>query len=101
MISLSHLCLPGLRLTDGLPSLIFPFRGLQYLRIHIAFAPRFANQPLKWMKIDTESKLGQLMVEVRRHWQGIVFPHVEYLETNRPYNIQVNQVEEPEIPIEF
>jgi hypothetical protein len=79
------------------PPLIFPFKELQYLHIHVAFAPRFADQPMKGMKIDTDSERGQfkLMVEVRRHWQGIVFPHVEYLETDRHYK------EMEEIPIEF
>lgn len=35
------------------------------------------------------------MAEVGKHWQGIVFPHVEYLKTDRPYD------EMDEIPIEF
>jgi hypothetical protein len=94
--SLTHLSLPDLELSDGPPpSLIFPFRELQYLHIHVTFAPRFADQPLKEMKIDTESDPGQLMVEVRQHWQGIVFPHVEDLETDR------SCVEMDDIPIEI
>jgi hypothetical protein len=93
--SLTHLSLPDLLLPDGPPPHIFPFQELQYLHINIAFAPRFANQPLKKMKIDTESKPGQLMVEVRQLWQGIIFPHVEHLETDRPYD------ELDKIPIEF
>ena len=70
--SLTHLSLPRL-LPNSSPSFIFSFRELQYLHIHVAFAPRFADQPLKEMVIDTESKPGQLMEEVREHWQGIVF----------------------------
>ena len=35
------------------------------------------------------------MVEVRQHWQGTVFPHVEYLETDR------TSYEMKEIPIKF
>ena len=96
--SLTHLSLPNLKLRDGPPpSLIFPFQGLQYLHIHIAFTPRFANQPLKEMKIDTESGQGQAMIEVvvRQHWQGIVFPYVEYLDTDRPYS------EIGDIPMKF
>ena len=94
--SLTHLSLPHLELSDGPPhSLIFSFQELQYLHIHIAFAPRFADQPLKKMKIDTESGAGQLMVEVRQLWQGITFPHVEHLETDRAYD-ELNK-----IPIEF
>ena len=93
--SLTHLSLPNLQLPDGPLSLIFSFQELQYLHIHIAFAPRFANQPLKKMKIDTDSEPGQLMVEVRQFWQGITFPHVEHLETDRLYD------ELDRIPIEF
>jgi hypothetical protein len=97
MTSLAHLSLPNLRLPHGRPSesLNFPFQELTYLHIHVAFTPRFANQPLKMMKIDTESGVGQLMVEVRQHWQGIVFPHVECLEIDRPND------ELEKIPIEF
>ena len=91
--SLTRLCLPDLKLSDEPPSLIFSFQELQYLHIHVAFAPRFANQPLKKMKIDSE--LGKLMVEVRQHWQGIVFPYVERLEADRLYD------ELDEIPFEF
>jgi hypothetical protein len=92
--SLTHLSLPGLQLTDGPPSsLIFAFQELKYLYIHIAFTPHFANQPLKKLKIDTEGDI--LMVEVRRHWQGIVFPHVECLETGQQYD------ELDKIPTEF
>jgi len=47
------------------------------------------------MRIDTQSEPDGLMVEVRRRWQGTVFPHVEYLETDRPYG------ELDGIPIEF
>jgi hypothetical protein len=100
--SLTHLSLQdlGLPVPDGPPpSLIFSFQELQYLHIHVALAPRFADQPMKVMKINTETRIEQghsnLMVEVRQHWQGIVFPHVEYLETDRWY------VEMEEIPIEF
>ena len=32
---------------------------------------------------------------MRRHWKGIVFPHVEYLVINKSYE------ESDEIPIEF
>jgi hypothetical protein len=98
--SLTHLSLP-IRFGDGLshhvpPSLMtFPFQELQYLHIHVAFAPRFADKPLKKMKINTDRKPGQAMVEVRQHWQGIVFPHVEYLEIDRLYD------ELDKIPIEF
>lgn len=84
--SLTHLSLPNLRLTDnGLSSessLIFRFPELQYLHIHIALAPRFADQPMKSMKIITERSSDQLMAEVCQHWQGVVFP-VEYLETDQ------------------
>ena len=93
--SLTHLSLPYLGLSDGPPSLIFPLQELQYLHIHVAFAPRFADQPMKKMIIYTESETGQVMVEVRQHWQGIVFPHVEYLEVDR------FDEELEEIPIEF
>ena len=94
MTSLTHLSLPNIQLSNGPPSLI-SFRELQYLHIHVAFAPRFANQPLKEMIIDTESEPGKVMEEVRQHWQGTVFPHVEYLETDR------RRDELNEIPIEF
>jgi hypothetical protein len=65
--SLTHLSLPNLQLLDDFPSIIFPFRELQYLYIHVAFASRFADQPLKKMKIDTQSQsgLGHVMVEVK------------------------------------
>ena len=95
--SLTHLSLPSLQPSDDFPPLIFPFRELQYLHIHVAFAPRFADQPLKKMRIDTQSEPGELMAEVRQHWQGTVFPHVEYLETDR----LVSYRELDEIPIEF
>jgi hypothetical protein len=100
--SLTHLSLQDLELPvpDGLtPSLIFPFQELQYLHVHVALAPRFADQPMKVMKINTETQSERghlnLMVEVRQHWQGIVFPHVEYLEMDRWYDKM------EEIPIEF
>ena len=94
--SLTHLSLPSLKLQEGPPaSLIFPFQGLQYLYIHVGFAPLFANQPLKEMNIYTESGTGQTMEEVNQHWHGVVFPHVEYLVTDRSYE------EMAEIPIEF
>jgi hypothetical protein len=38
------------------PPLIFPFQELQYIHIHVALAPRFADQLLKEIKIDTESE---------------------------------------------
>ena len=90
MTSLTHLSLPDLLvLSDRAPRLIFTFQELQkYLHIHVAFAPHFADQPLKVLKIDTESEpdvIVQLEPEVRQHWQGTVFPLVEYLETDRPY----------------
>jgi hypothetical protein len=98
MTSLTHLSLQHLELSDGPPpSLVFSFQNLQYLHIHVALAPRFADQPMKKLEIDTETKHedGKAMEEVRQHWQGIVFPHVEYLETDRPlYELE-------EIPIEF
>ena len=94
--SLTHLSLPNLTLQEAPPtSLVFPFQELQYLHIHVAFAPRFANQPLKILKIDTESKPGKAMVEVRKYWKGVVFPQVEYLMTDRSYE------EMGEIPIGF
>ena len=95
--SLTHLSIPlaTLELLEDLPPLIFPSQELQYLHIHVALAPLFANQPLKKLKIDTKSESGQLMVEVRQHWQGIVFPHVKCLATDRPYD-ELNK-----IPIEF
>ena len=92
--SLTHLSLPYLQLSDDLPPFFFPFQNLQYLHIHVAIAPRFADQPLKEMRIETQS---ELMAEVRQHWQGVVFPHVEYLETDR----LVWYGELDEIPIEF
>jgi hypothetical protein len=83
--SLTHLSLPKggcyLDLPDGSPPPIFCLPEIQYLHIHVALAPHFANQPMKEMKIDTESK--PVMEEVRQHWQGIVFPHVEHLKTDR------------------
>ena len=97
MTSLTHLSLPDLQLSECPPSLIFAFQELQYLRIHVAFAPRFANQPLKELRIDTECERGGAMMEVRRHWQGTVtvFSHVEYLKADILYE-ELN-----EIPIEF
>ena len=50
---------------------------------------------MKKMRIDIENDPEELMVEVRQHWRGIVFPHVECLETDRPYDELVK------IPIEF
>ena len=87
--SLTHLSLP-----DRTP-LSFSFSTFKNynIHIHVAFSPHFANQPMKEMKINTGKNLGKDMVDVvRRHWQGIVFPHVEYLETDRCSEI---------IPIEF
>lgn len=75
------------------PSLIFTFQELQYLGVHVALAPSFANQPMKEMKIDVNKltagpRHGLAVVElVRHHWQGIVFPHVQYLETNLSYEL--------------
>jgi hypothetical protein len=85
--SLTHLSLPSLGLSRHPPSCIFPFPELQYLHIDVAFAPRFADQPMKKLKIDTR-RLGipgrALAEEVRQYynWQGVVFPHVEYLEVD-------------------
>jgi hypothetical protein len=96
--SLTHLSLEmrDYRPENGPPFLKLSFPELQYLRIHVAIAPHFADQPMKRMRIDTKSNLGDYgMEEVRRHWQGTVFPHVEYLETDR------NCAEMDEIPIEF
>jgi hypothetical protein len=80
--SLTHLSLPDLTLLPyDTPSPIFHFQELQYLHVHVGLAPHFADQPMKEMKINTESVVvGQTMIKVRQHWQGIVFPHVEYLE---------------------
>ena len=95
--SLTHLSLSDVEgsLPVCPPSLIFPFQELQHLCIHVALAPRFADQPMKKLTIYTESRLGQTMIEVRRHWQGIVFPHVEYLETDPKFD------DSTKIPIEF
>jgi hypothetical protein len=93
--SLTHLSIAYLELSDGPPPLYSLLSRLHYLRIHVAFAPRFADQPLKELRIDTDSKPDEAMVEVRRHWQGTVFPHVEYLETDRTYK------EMDKIPFEF
>ena len=99
--SLTHLSLPFLQFREGPPaSLIFPFQGLQYLHIHVGFAPLFANQPLKEMKIYTQSLSKpdpwQAMEEVIQHWHGIVFPHVECLiMDHRSYQGMT------EFPIEF
>ena len=83
--SLTHLSLPYLQLGDSPPSwprLIFPFQALQYLHIHVAFAPLFANKPLKVLRIATGVRdHRQAMVKVRQHWQCTVFPHVECMET--------------------
>ena len=100
--SLTHLSLPDLKchLPVCPPSLIFPFQELQHLCIHVALAPRFADQPMKKLTIYTESGLGQAMVEVRQHWQGIVFPHVEYLKMDRrALDRQYDELDK--IPIEF
>ena len=95
--SLTHLSLTLSRPSNGPPPLIFLFQELQHLYIHVAFAPRFSDQPMKKMTIETKSKSGQVMVEVRQHWpgEGIVFPYVECLDTDRPH------AELDEIPIEF
>ena len=95
--SLTHLSLTLPRPSNAPPPLIFLFQELQHLCIHVAFAPCFSDQPMKKMTIETESKSGQVMVEVRQHWEGIVFPHVtvECLDTDRPH------AELDEIPIEF
>ena len=97
--SLTHLSLPYLKLPEGPPSLLFTFPELRYLHIHVALAPRFADQPMKVMKIYTDSdstKLRQAMKEVHQHWQGIVFPLVEYLQMDRWRIIELIS-----IPIEF
>ena len=104
MTSLTHLSLPLLQLPDGTPSFIFTFPELQHLDIRVALAPFFADQPMKKMEINTDLQVSlghgevmaiELMEEVRQYCQGIVFPHVEYLETDRP------SVEIGLIPIEF
>ena len=41
------------------------------------------------------SNIVDFLEEVRRHWQGIVFPHVEYLETD----LEVNELDL--FPIDF
>jgi len=80
------------------PSHIFHFPELQHLHIGAELAPSFAAQPMKVMKINTERESGAfeaLFPLIQRHWQGIVFPHVEYLETDRwPYELN-------KIPIKF
>ena len=96
MTSLTHLSLTNLDVNDDTPSLISPFQDLQYLHIHVALAPRFADQPMKKMRIDIENDPEELMVEVRQHWRGIVFPHVEFLEVDQPYDYDLDS-----IPIEF
>ena len=96
--SLTHLSIASyIELSNCPPPPYFPLGPLRihFLRIHVAFAPRFADQPLKEMRIDTESEPDGAMVEVRQHWQGTVFPHVECLVIDRPYE------ELDEIPIEF
>jgi len=95
MTSLTHLSLPDLRLPDGItPSL--HFHELQYLHIHVTSAPCFADQPMKEMKISTRQSgpLRALVEVVRHYWQGIVFRHVEYLETDRFFEMNF-------IPFEF
>ena len=94
--SLTHLSLADLRplAPDGIPSTIFHLPKLQYLHIHVAFAPRFADQPMKEMRIISKREPEAMVEVVRRHWQGIVFPHVEYLKTDRPDELDF-------IPIEF
>jgi hypothetical protein len=96
--SLTHFSLPHLncRRHGMVPPRTSPFPELQYLNVDVAFAPHFADQPMKKMKININAnrRLG-LAEEVRQHWQGVVFPHVEYLEVDRPYE-EIN-----EIPIEF
>ena len=84
--SLTHLSLPDLRppVPDSIPSLVFSHPELQYLHIHVGLAPHFADQPMKEMEIVTESGPSHLIIaEVRQCWQGIVFPHVEHLKTDR------------------
>ena len=61
--SLAHLSLPYIQLYDDFPCIIF------------AFTPRFADQPLKNMKIGTQSESGQLMVDVRQIGKGL-FSHM-------------------------
>ena len=80
--SLTHLSIAsytGIKLSNCPPPPYFPPGPLRihFLCIHVAFAPSFADQPLKEMRIDTESEPGGAMVEVRQHWQGTVFFHVE------------------------
>ena len=71
--SLTHLSLPERKT----PPLSFPTFKNYNIHIHVAFSPHFCqsayeNQPY------TVKNLGEDMVDVvRRHWQGIVFPHVE------------------------
>jgi hypothetical protein len=68
------------------PLFHFPFSRITICRYPFSLAPRFADQPMKEMRINTERNLGQfeaLLPLLQLHWQGIVFPHVEYLETDR------------------
>ena len=93
--SLTNLFLPNLELPDGITSPIFHFPNLQYLFARVTFAPCFADQPMNRMRIKTKSKPNQAMVEVRQRWQGIVFPHVEHLETD------LGRSETESVPKEF
>ena len=70
--SLTHLSLPGLQMSDGLPSFIFSF---QYLHVHVALILVLQIS----LRRNWESRLnkgGQAMVEVRQHWLGIVIEHI-------------------------
>ena len=92
--SLTHLSLPNLEFQLPHPSLSFPLQNLQYLRVHVVSAPLFAVLPMKEMEISTQSLLQMRVISispiiklVRRHWQGIVFPHVQHLNTDRSYDM--------------
>lgn len=47
-------------------------------------------------RFNTLNELGYIMVEVRQHWQSIVFPHVEDLNVNYVKSRRLDK-----IPIEF
>ena len=82
------------------PSHIFTFPELQHLHVHVSLAPLFADQPMNEMKIDSNNggfltHLPMGREELSQHWEGIVFPHVEYLDTD------IWREELEAIPIEF
>ena len=82
------------------PSHIFTFPELQHLHVHVSLTPLFEDYPMKKMEIvcnNGNCLLLQAMgpQELSQHWQGIVFPHVEYLETD----LEVNELDL--LPIDF